>query len=55
MAHARKSGIGHAHAGGDILVIKGEREYLVPMVEGFINSIDVERGMIEVNTEGFSE
>jgi len=41
--------------GGDILVIKGEREYLVPMVEGFINSIDVERGMIEVNTEGLSE
>jgi ribosomal 30S subunit maturation factor RimM len=36
-------------------VIKGEREYLVPMVEGFINSIDVERGMIEVNTEGLSE
>ena len=44
------------HTGGnDILVIKGEREYLVPMVEGFINSIDVERGMIEVNTEGLSE
>lgn len=44
------------HTGGsDILVIEGEQEYLVPMVEGFINSIDVERGLIEVDAEGFSE
>lgn len=43
------------HTGaGDILVVKGEREHMVPMVEGFIVSIDVENGIIMVDTKGLA-
>ncbi len=41
------------HAGAsDVLVVEGEQEYMVPMVEGFIVSIDIEGGMVKVNIEG---
>jgi 16S rRNA processing protein RimM len=39
----------------DVLVIEGEREVLVPMVEGFIQRIDVHEGKITVNVEGLVE
>ena len=41
-------------AANDILVVKGEREYLVPMVEGFIISVNIENGTLEVNIEGLA-
>ncbi|HOC46286.1 MAG: ribosome maturation factor RimM [Syntrophorhabdaceae bacterium] len=41
------------HTGAnDILVVKGECEYMIPMVEGFIGAIDIENGTVEVNIEG---
>ena len=41
------------HTGvGDILVVEGERELMIPMVEGFIVDIDVNRGTIRVDIEG---
>ncbi|MHB8109294.1 MAG: ribosome maturation factor RimM [Syntrophorhabdaceae bacterium] len=41
------------HTGAnDVLVVEGEREVLVPMVEGFIQRIDVHGGQITVNIEG---
>jgi len=43
------------HTGaGDILVVKGEQEYMIPMVEGFIGTIDIENGKVEVNIEGLA-
>jgi 16S rRNA processing protein RimM len=38
-------------AAGDILVVEGERELMIPMVEGFIIDIDVSRGMVRVDIE----
>ncbi len=41
------------HTGAsDILVVEGERELLIPMVEEFIIDIDVDRGTIRVDIEG---
>lgn len=41
------------HTGAnDILVVKGERELLVPMVEDFVGNIDIQGGKITVNIEG---
>lgn len=41
------------HTGSsDILVVKGERELMVPMVEGFIESVDLRSGVVRVNEEG---
>jgi 16S rRNA processing protein RimM len=37
---------------GDILVVEGERELMIPMVEGFIIDIDVSRGTVRVDIEG---
>ena len=43
------------HTGAsDILNVKGEREYLIPMVEGFIVAVNIERGTVEVNIEGLA-
>ncbi len=43
------------HTGAsDILMVKGEREYMVPMVEGFIIGIDLENGIARVNIEGLA-
>ena len=43
------------HTGaGDILVVAGEREYLIPMVEGFIMAVNIERGTVEVDIEGLA-
>lgn len=38
-------------AAGDILVVEGERELMIPMVEGFIIDIDVSRGKVRVDIE----
>jgi ribosomal 30S subunit maturation factor RimM len=38
----------------DILVVEGERELMVPMVEGFIIDIDVGRGTVRVDIEGLA-
>jgi len=38
-------------AAGDILVVEGERELMIPMVEGFIIDIDVSRGTVRVDIE----
>lgn len=35
----------------DILLVEGERELMIPMVEGFIIDIDVSRGTIRVDIE----
>jgi 16S rRNA processing protein RimM len=43
----------HTAAGG-ILVVAGEREYLIPMVEGFIVAVNIERGTVEVDIEGLA-
>ncbi|MBP1749278.1 MAG: ribosome maturation factor RimM [Deltaproteobacteria bacterium] len=41
------------HTGAsDILVVRGEREYMVPMLEGFIIAINIENGTVQVNIEG---
>ena len=36
----------------DILVVEGEREVMIPMVEGFIVDIDVNGGTVRVDIEG---
>jgi 16S rRNA processing protein RimM len=35
----------------DVLVVTGEEDYMVPMVEGYIEEIDVRTGFIRVNEE----
>jgi 16S rRNA processing protein RimM len=41
------------HTGAnDILVVQGEKELMIPMVEGFITDIDIISGTVRVNTEG---
>ena len=41
------------HTGAnDILVVEGERDMMIPMVEGFIIDIDVGRGTVRVDIEG---
>ncbi len=41
------------HTGAsDILVVEGEREVMIPMVEGFIVDIDVSGGTVRVDIEG---
>lgn len=43
------------HTGaGDILEVAGEREYLIPMVEGFIVAVNIGGGTVEVNIEGLT-
>lgn len=41
------------HTGAnDILIVEGERELMIPMVEGFVIDIDVSRGEVRVDTGG---
>ena len=43
------------HTGAsDILDVAGQREYLIPMVEGFIVAVNIEQGTIEVDIEGLA-
>jgi 16S rRNA processing protein RimM len=37
--------------GNDVLVVSGEKELLVPMVEGHILHIDLEKGFVRVDEE----
>ncbi len=44
------------HTGAsDILDVAGDREYLIPMVEGFITAVSREKGMVEVDIQGLAE
>ena len=41
------------HSGvNDVLVIAGEKEFMVPMVEGFIVEVDLRGGVVRVDTGG---
>ncbi len=37
----------------DVMVVKGEREILIPMVDIFISSIDIEHSIIKVEGDDF--
>jgi len=37
----------------DVIVVKGEREILIPMIDIFISSVDIEHSVIKVEGDDF--